>query len=147
MDHHQLRVEHLHAIGIADHATLTRLLLRDVLDPADVVLELLTAGCVDAVEALLGKPITRGPGPDFSRRYISQCQPRPPEPRIRHIHPDPRYICRNRGGRLYARPLQDTMLDRYNILRLGMPVSSALQRGVQRRDFRLWTGHGWVEVR
>jgi hypothetical protein len=143
---HRLDGRALGLIGAPSHAALAQLITRQQVEPADVVLDLLHRNQLDIVELILGKPIQVGPAPDLAARWRAHCRPRPPEPRIRHVHPDPRYYCKNRNGDYYNRPLQDTMLARYELLRPMMPVSTALARGVTRKDLRLWRHQGWVEV-
>lgn len=116
--------------GLSNKGSLFRRLRDAGLDHASVVLTLLEHKAFDAVEVLLGQPITICP--PCLQRMTPNVEPID-ERRIIYVAPNPR---------LPTTP----SFHRYRILRPGMTVEQALVRGITRRDIREWTQEGSIVV-
>ena len=111
-----------------------RIDLRNVLR-VDLVLALLRIGdkdCLERVQELTGKPITRCP---------SAVPPWPPKP------PAKRPSRALRVTKIGDAPAASTgMHDRFRQVRLGMTQEQMIARGVTVRDIRYWKKTGRIEL-
>lgn len=110
---------------------------------ADVVLVLLRAGELEAVEALIGRPITRCP-PGLRARPL-------PYPEAAPRRGDERLVTRVRepGATTPAgRPqlLTTDLYRRLALVRVGLSVQQLLTRGVRRGDIRIAERRGLLEL-
>lgn len=100
---------------------------------ADLCLELLHTNLLPEVEALIGRPIVRGP-PPITGYVPGPCEHRergPDDRRVTHVARNPR---------LPTTPA----FQRFREFRPGVTISSLLRRGVTRRDIREAVSNDWV---